>query len=455
MIDIFQSLLAFVVALGVLITFHEFGHYWVARRFNVKILRFSIGFGKPVYKRVFGPDATEFVIAALPLGGYVRMLDERETDVKAEERPRAFNAQPLGRRFAIVAAGPLFNFIFAVFAYFLIFIIGVGGPRPIIGEVRPGSPAGVAGLAAGHEIVAVDGRSVGTWPAALEALVGHTVEGERVELETVDSAGLRQRLELDLGAISIDEMAGGGLPAALGFGLIQLKLPAIIGRIIPDGAAQRAGLMRYDEIMRVNGEAVSAWEDWVKIVRANPETPLAIEVLRGDTMLGLTLTPARVQAGDRQIGRIGAAVFQSDDFFESYYALESYSPLPALRKAVRKTWEMSLLTLRVLGKMLIGEASVKNLSGPISIAQYAGQSAGIGLVAFLGFMAIVSVSLGVLNLLPIPLLDGGHLLYYLVEFALGKPLSEERQLIGQQVGLALLLTLMGVAFYNDIARLLG
>lgn len=455
MIDIFQSLLAFVVALGVLITFHEFGHYWVARRFNVKILRFSIGFGKPVYKRVFGPDATEFVIAALPLGGYVRMLDERETDVKAEERSRAFNAQPLGRRFAIVAAGPLFNFIFAVFAYFLIFIIGVGGPRPIIGEVRPGSPAGVAGLAAGHEIVAVDGRPVGTWPAALEALVGHTVGGERVELETMDPAGLRQRLELDLGAVSIDEMAGGGLPAALGFGLIQLKLPAIIGRIIPDGAAQRAGLMRYDEIVGVNGEAVRSWEHWVQIVRANPETPLPIEVLRGDTMLRLTLTPERVQAGERQIGRIGAAVFQPDDFFESYYARESYSPLPALHKAVRKTWEMSLLTLRVLGKMLIGEASVKNLSGPISIAQYAGQSAGIGLVAFLGFMAIVSVSLGVLNLLPIPLLDGGHLLYYLVEFALGKPLSEERQLIGQQVGLALLLTLMGVAFYNDIARLLG
>ena len=455
MIDLLQSALAFILALGVLITFHEFGHYWVARRFNVKILRFSIGFGRPLYKRVFGPDATEFVIAALPLGGYVKMLDEREAKVRAEERPRAFNAQPLGRRFAIVAAGPLFNFIFAVFAYFLIFSIGVSGPRPIVGEVRPGSPAGAAGLAAGHEIVAVDGRAVATWPAALEALVGHTVKGGRVGLLTVDRAGLRQELELDLGAVSIDEMAGGGLPAALGFGLLQLKLPAIIGRIIPDGAAQRAGLMQYDEIVGVNGEAVRSWEHWVRIIRANPGAPLSIEVLRGGATLGLSLTPERVRAGDRQIGRIGAVVFQPDDFFASYFAQESYPPLPALHKALRKTWEMSLLTLRVLGKMLIGEASVKNLSGPISIAQYAGQSAGVGLVAFLGFMAIVSVSLGVLNLLPIPLLDGGHLLYYLVEFALGRPLSEEKQLLGQQMGLVVLLTLMGIAFYNDIARLLG
>ena len=250
-------------------------------------------------------------------------------------------------------------------------------------------------------------------------------------------------------------MAGGGLPAALGFGLLQLKLPAIIGRIIPDGAAQKAGLMQYDEIVGVNGEAVRSWEHWVRIIRANPGVPLSIEVLRGGATLGLTLTPARVRAGDRQIGRIGAAVFQPDDFFASYFAQESYPPLPALQKALQKTWEMSLLTLRVLGKMLIGEASVKNLSGPISIAQYAGQSAGVGLVAFLGFMAIVSVSLGVLNLLPIPLLDGGHLLYYLVEFALGKPLSEAKQLLGQQLGLVVLLTLMGIAFYNDIARLLG
>ena len=455
MIGILQSALAFILALGVLITFHEFGHYWVARRFNVKILRFSIGFGRPIYKRVFGPDATEFVVAALPLGGYVKMLDQRDAEVKEEERPRSFNAQSLGRRFAIVAAGPAFNFIFAIFAYCLIFMLGVSGPKPIIGEVQPGSPAAVAGLMAGHEIIAVDGRPTRTWPAALEALVGHTVKGERVGLETRDRDGLRQRLELDLAAVSIDEMAGGRLPEALGIKLIQLKLPAIIGRLIPDGAAQRAGLMQYDEILGVNGQAVRSWEQWVEVIRANPGTPLLIDVLRGDNRLRLSLTPARVWAGDRQIGRIGAAVFQPDDFFESYFALESFGPWPALQKAALKTWEMSLLTLRVLAKMLTGEASVKNLSGPISIAQYAGQSAGIGLVAFLSFMAIVSVSLGVLNLLPIPLLDGGHLLYYLVEFVTGKPLSEQAQVIGQQVGLALLLTLMGIAFYNDIARLLG
>ena len=455
MIELLQSIIAFIIALGVLITFHEFGHYWVARRCGVKILRFSIGFGKPIYKKIFGEDQTEFVIAALPLGGYVKMLDEREVEVKEEELARSFNSKSLGQRFAIVAAGPVFNFIFAAFAYWLIFIVGVNGLKPIIGAVQPGSISQQAGLIKGQEIVAVDGEITKTWSAVIDKLVTHTVNADQIVLTTKDINEIKQTIQLDLSKVSIDDMAEGKLLEVLGLKVIELKLPAIIGEIMPDGAAEEAGLLKYDEILSVNGQTIESWGEWVEIIRENPEQQLLIEILRANTIIELVLVPKTVQSGEQQIGRIGAAVFQTEGFFESYFALESYSPLKAIVKAFEKTWDMSLLTLQVLGKMLIGEASVKNLSGPISIAQYAGQSAGIGLVAFLSFMAIVSVSLGVLNLLPVPLLDGGHLLYYLVEFVLGKPVSEETQILGQQVGLVLLLGLMSIAFYNDISRLLG
>ena len=455
MIDVLQSIVAFIIALGVLITFHEFGHFWVARKFDVKILRFSVGFGRPIYSKQVGKDKTEFVIAALPLGGYVKMLDEREGEVKEEELPRSFNYKPLWQRFAIVSAGPIFNFIFAVFAYWMIFVIGINGLKPIIGNVEPSSISAHSGLELGDEILSVNGVVTSTWSTVIDKFVNGTVSGETVHLVVVDGNQIKQAVDIDLSQISIDEMAEGKLLEALGLSVIELKLPPVIGEILPNGAAEKSGLVKYDEVISVDGSLVTTWGEWVEIIRNNPGNRLNIEVLRAETIINVELIPESFQSDDGMIGRIGAAAFRPDNFFESYFAKESYSLPNAFLKAIKKTWEMSVLTLRVLGRMLVGEASVKNLSGPISIAQYAGQSAGIGLIAFLSFMAIVSVSLGVLNLLPVPLLDGGHLMYYLIEFVIGKPVSEATQILGQQVGLVLLLGLMSVAFYNDIVRLLG
>lgn len=455
MIDILQSILAFIVALGALITFHEFGHYWVARRCDVKILRFSVGFGRAIYKKQFGKDNTEFVIASLPLGGYVKMLDERESEVKDDELPRSFNYKPLWQRFAIVSAGPIFNFIFAIFAYWIIFVIGVNGLKPFIGDIEPSSISSQSGLVAGQKIVSINEVNTPTWSTVLDALVSHTVSGDVIDIDVIDSEGMEQNVKMDLSRISIDEMAEGKLLEALGLSIIELKLAAIIGEVLPEGAAEKSGLIQYDEIMSVDNKTVTSWGEWVGIIRKNAGKVLEVEILRANSLINVELIPESIQSDDGIIGRIGAAVFRPDDLFDSYFTIESYSLPYAFIKALKKTWEMSVLTLRVLGKMIIGEASVKNLSGPISIAKYAGQSAEIGLVAFLSFMAIVSVSLGVLNLLPVPLLDGGHLMYYLIEFLIGKPVSEGMQILGQQVGLVLLLGLMSIAIFNDITRLLG
>lgn len=455
MIDIFQNIIAFIVALGVLITFHEFGHYWVARRCDVKILRFSIGFGRAIYKRNFGEDNTEFVIAALPLGGYVKMLDEREGEVKEEELPRSFNSKPLWQRFAIVSAGPIFNFVFAIFAYWMIFVIGVNGLKPILGEIEAGSISANAGLKYGQEIQSIDDNKTLTWSSVIELLVNHTVNQKNIELSIIDNDGMTNIINLDLAQISIDDMAEGKLLDALGMSVIKLELPAVIGEILPNGAAEKSGLRNQDKIIRVNGLPIEHWSQWVEKIRDNPDTILNIDVLRDSNQINIDIEPELVEVDGAKIGRIGAAAFTPEGLFDSYFVKESYPLSQAFLKAIKKTWEMSVLTLRVLGRMLIGEASVKNLSGPISIAQYAGQSAGIGLLAFLSFMAIVSVSLGVLNLLPVPLLDGGHLMYYFFEMVLGKPVTEATQIIGQQVGMVLLLGLMSIAFYNDIIRLLG
>ena len=456
MIDILQSIVAFIVALGVLITFHEFGHYWVARQFDVKILRFSIGFGRPLYKKTYGPDETEFIVAALPLGGYVKMLDEREGQVASEDLPRAFSQQTLSKRFAIVVAGPVFNFIFAIFAYWLIFIIGVNGLKPIIGEVAANSIAAQSGLVAEQEITHINSIPTATWSTVIDKLVNHTVHAELIEIDVINHYGNRRRIYLDLAQISIDDMAQGKLLDVLGLDIVRLKLPAIIGEVITGGVAERSGMKAMDKVIAVNGQSIQTWSEWVTIIRGNPNSELTVDVIRNSEMLTLSLLPdADIGEDAETVGRIGASVYMENDYFANYFVREAYAPIDAISRALTKTWDMSMLTLKVLAKMLVGEASVKNLSGPISIAQYAGQSADIGIVAFLSFMAIVSVSLGVLNLLPVPLLDGGHLLFYVIEFVLQRPLSESVQIWGQQIGLVLLLSLMSVAFYNDIIRLMG
>lgn len=456
MIDILQHILAFIVAIGVLITFHEFGHYWVARRCNVKIERFSVGFGRPLWRRYFGPDRTEFVIAALPLGGYVKMLDEREGEVPATERQRAFNNKPLGQRTAIVLAGPLFNFMFAIAAYWCMYMVGMTGLKPLVDTVEPGSVAAEAGITAGDEIISVNGRRTPTWATVAEVMIGRVVDGGELTLIIRDAAGRTATRHMDLSRLSIDDIAEGALLERLGVTPSRPTLPAVIAEVSPDSAAARAGIVAGDRVVAADEKPVRDWIDLVNVIRDHPGQPLQLDVDREGEILTLELVPEshETEAGER-VGRIGIMVEQQAALPEAYVGTERYAPHTALWRGIVRTGEMSVLTLRVLGKIILGEASIKNLSGPISIAQYAGYSAAVGLAAFLGFMAIVSVSLGVINLLPIPVLDGGHLMYYLIEFVKGSPVSESVQLAGQQIGLVLLLGLMAVVIYNDIVRVFG
>ncbi len=455
--EFLQSLLAFVVAIALLVTFHEFGHFWVARRCNVKILRFSIGFGRPLWRRRFGLDGTEFVIAALPIGGYVRMLDEREGEVAPQERPRAFNNKPLGYRAAIVAAGPLFNFLFAMAAYWIVFMAGVSGLRPLVGSVVAESPAALAGLHAGDEIIGISGRSTPIWSALLEQMVSHVIAGRMIDLKVRDKDGNESDVRVNLAGTQLDDLAGGKLLEVLGIVPLRPVIPAVIGEVRSGGAAERDGLQAGDRIVAANGGTrIMNWEEWVTLVRAHPGVTIDTEIQRNGKVMRLSITPDSVAgAGGARIGQIGATVDASAVKSDHLIADERYSVLEALVRSVDKTMEVSALTLRVIAKMITGTASVKNLSGPLSIAQYAGESAGFGVIAFLTFLAIVSVSLGVLNLLPIPLLDGGHLMYYLSELVTGRPVSESTQIIGQHLGLALLLGLMGLAIYNDLMRIIG
>ena len=452
MIDFLQHLLAFIVALGILISFHEYGHFWVARKFDVKILRFSIGFGRPLWKKYIGKDKTELVVAAIPLGGYVKMLDEREGSVSPQELNRAFNRKPLGQRTLIVLAGPVFNFIFAIFAYWMMYMVGLPGLKPVVGEISPASIASSAGIKSDDEIVAVGTRKTSTWTMVVDALLNDIMRTSEVKFTLRDAQTREREVWVNISSISIDDIAKTGILETLGIKPKQFVVPAIIGDVQTGLAAERAGLKAGDKILVADGKPVSSWADWVDYVRAHPDAEIQVEIQRNEEELTLSLRPERktIESGEI-IGFIGASNQPPDMLL----AEESYSLFPAFARAIVRTWDMSLLTLRMLGKMLIGEASVKNLSGPISIAQYAGQSAQNGIAAFLWFLGIVSVSLGVLNLLPVPLLDGGHLLYYLVEFVKGNPVSESAQIVGQQIGLALLFGLMILVFYNDIMRLLG
>ena len=453
--EILLSIFAFVVSIGLLITFHEFGHFWVARLFDVKVLRFSIGFGRSIFTKVFGNDRTEFTIGIFPLGGYVKMLDDREGKIKYEEREREFNGKPVWQRFCIVIAGPIFNFIFAIIAYSIVYSIGTNALKPIVGNVEPYSIGEKSGFVEGQEILAINGESTPTWPTVIDLLVSNIVSANIVRVAVVNTDGDSQTLSLNLSDISIDEMADGKLLNIIGLSVVKFKFPAIIGEIENNSPAETSGLLRNDKIIAVNSNLIDSWEEWVGIIQQNPEKNLNVEILRDESLINIQLRPKNYQLDDKNIGRIGARPAINYDLYDSYFALEQYSIHFAILRAFQKTWEMSVLTLKVIAKMIVGDASVKNLSGPISIAKYAGQSAGIGITALLTFLAIVSISLGVLNLLPIPLLDGGHLVYYVIESITGKPVSDSIEITGQQIGLVLLLGLMGLALYNDFVRLLG
>lgn len=453
MIATLQTLFAFILALGILVTIHEFGHYWVAKKVGVKILRFSVGFGKPIWRKTIGPDETEFVIAALPLGGYVKMLGDSGEDIADVDRARAFEEQSLLNRTLIVAAGPIANFLFAIFAYWLMYLVGVSGARPIIGAVDENSIAYAAGLRDGYEIVEVAERESPTWDNVFRESISAILDSGEVVVTAKDSNGLLRDAILDFSSVSVDDLSESDFFTEIGITPFRPVIPPRLGRLVADEPAAAGGMQAGDLIRVVDGEPIDSWRQWVDIVRANANRPLNVEVLRNDETVALTVTPKEMRAEGKTFGRIGAEVSLAG-VESAPQGVERYGPIDALPIALEQTWQMITTTLRFLHKMVAGEASVKNLSGPISIAQYAGQSAKLGLSRFLDFLALVSVSLGVLNLLPIPLLDGGHLLFYLVELVTRRPVPESVRLWGQQVGLVLLLGLMGLAVFNDVMRIL-
>lgn len=449
---IILSILAFAIAIGVLVAVHEYGHFWVARRSGVKVLRFAIGFGRPLW-RWYGRDQTEYVLGSLPLGGYVKMLDEREGDVSEEDLPRAFNRQRLGIRSAVVVAGPVANILFAIAAYWLAFVFGISGIKPIIGEIITNTPADKAGFRSGEEIIAVGEQPTPTWESVSHAIFVASQHEPQV-LVTVSGVEGEQVLSLDLSRVDNDPEKARDMLQRLGVQPERPLLPAVIGKVLSGEPAKQAGLQPGDRILSAADQPIHTWDEWVEFVRDRPNISFNIEIERGGEHLILALQPAAVEGekGD-SIGRIGAAPESPGELPEELRATLRYSPLAAIPRAVEKTWEIGSLTVLMIGKMLLGEVSTKSISGPITIAEYAGYSVQIGFTPFLNFLAVVSISLAVLNLLPVPVLDGGHLLYNLIELARGKPLSEKAQALGQQVGTVVLIGLMCLAFYNDLVRL--
>ncbi|MEO8164579.1 MAG: RIP metalloprotease RseP [Betaproteobacteria bacterium] len=452
--SIFSTLLAFITALGLLIAFHEMGHYVVARWCNVKVLRFSLGFGKPLWRRKVGADQTEWAIAAFPLGGYVKMLDEREGPVAPQELHRAFNRQPVAKRFAIVLAGPVANFLLAIQLYWLLFMHGVPGIRPVVGEPVSGTPAAQAQLAPGELVASIDGVAVPTWQELRWALLEHALRKDTVELEMHTERGDIQFRRLDLSSIG-PEKIDADLMESIGLTRYQPALKPVIGRLIGGGAGERDGLKQGDEILEVDGKVVKNWEALVALISNAPGRPLQFKILRGNAEHDLVVTPEPKQEAGKTLGRIGAAPKIDEAALKRLLTEVRYGPVESVIRATQRTWDVSIFTLKMLGKMIIGDVSLKNLSGPITIADYAGQSAQLGWLAYVSFLALISISLGVLNLMPVPLLDGGHLMYYVAEIVKGSPVSDRVMEVGQQVGMVLLFSLMAFALYNDIHRLFG
>jgi regulator of sigma E protease len=448
--DIVWSVAGFVVAISVLVCFHEFGHYWVARTLGVKVLRFSLGFGKP-FKTFVARDGVEWSIAPLPIGGYVKMLDEREGPVAPHERHLAFNNQSVAKRMAIVVAGPVFNFMLAIALYWVVFVIGVEGLKPLISAPAAGTAAATAGLQSGDEIVAIDGEAVQTWAVLGTELIDLVLDGGNLQLTVQSKGGVPRNVSLDVSKVRVDPDV---LFQDLGLSPYEPVAPPVLTQIQKNSPAEAAGLQEGDRVLAMNGDAINSPSQLVTWVKAHPGVIVEIEIDRAGVHSKRTAVLDSAQGEGKATGRLGSGVATPPDLWQDLRAERRLDVVAAIPAAAEQTWRMSWLTLRMLGRMVIGDVSIKNVSGPIQIAQVAGDSARVGLVSFLSFMAIVSVSLGVLNLLPVPVLDGGHLLLFAIEGAFGRPLSERAMAASQYLGFAFIGMLMVLAFYNDIMRLI-
>jgi regulator of sigma E protease len=463
MLDLASSILGFIVAVGVLVAVHEYGHFWVARRLGFKVERFSVGFGRPLARwRGKGPDYTEYWLGAIPLGGYVKLLDEREAPVEEADRERSFNRRPVPHRIAVLLAGPGFNFLFAIVAYWLLFVVGVPGLKPVIGSVTEGSIAAEAGLRAQDEIEAIGDRATDTWEHAVLAILDHLLADGQIALTVRGADGAQRRVDLDLRGRVSELTEPDALFTGLGMRPVTLVsfLPPTLGELAPGESAEQAGLRPGDTVISAGGTAIGSWEDWVEYVRARPGETVPVELSRAGQRQTLPLAIGSFDEDGRTIGRIGAAPAEPpagllEEVNERIRAEQRYGLVASIGLGAEKTWEMSTLTLRFLWRMVAGEVSVKNISGPIGIATYAGDSAQAGFGAFLSFLAIVSISLGIINLLPVPLLDGGQIMYQLAEWIKGAPLSDRAMLAGQQFGMLFLIVLMTFVIYNDLTRLFG
>ena len=456
MLDSLHSLVSFIVAIGVLVAFHEFGHFWVARRFGIKVLKFSIGFGRPLWTRR-GRDGVDYQLAMIPLGGYVKLLDEREADVviPPSDLPHAFNRQPVATRIAVYAAGPAFNFLLAIVFYWGLYMAGVPGRKPVIDEPPAGTVAAAAGLASGEEVLMLGSDRIRTWSELNAQLLQHALNRGTAELRVRSATGEERLVGLDMNHVRID-------PALLfdDLGLVpyEVPAPAVVGEVLPGSPAAQAGFQAGDRIVTMDGAEVRSFQAMRRTVLGRAGQVVQFGVERAGNRLELDVIVAAETVGGKTVGRIGlaaAAVTGQADLWQDLMVVVRLDPLAAASAALRQTWQVSELTLRLLVRMIVGDVSVKNVSGPIQIAQAAGFSASVGIGAFLTFVALVSISIGIFNLLPIPMLDGGQSLFGLIEAVKGSPLSDRVQMAGQQMGMTLLLMLMGLAFYNDVASVIG
>lgn len=457
--EILTAILGFVVAIGILVAVHEFGHFWVARRLGIKVLRFSVGFGRALWQRT-GRDGVEYAIATIPLGGYVKLLDEREGNVPASELHLSFTRQPVWKRIAVLLAGPAFNLIFAVLMYWLLFVAGVPALKPIVGEITPDSIAARAGLRYEDTILAVDGKPVATLESALMGTLDDLIDDGVIRMRVRGIDGTERDVVMQTGEERRALTQADTMLPGLGFDFWRPRLPAVVGGFGDDpsrSAAARAGLKVGDRIVRLDGAPVKDFGQLVQLVQPNANKPVTLDIERGGEILQIPVTLAEDVEGGKRVGRLGVSpggepIEDSHIKPSDMLGIEKFGPVAALGQAAAKTWDTSVFTLKIVGRIVTGDVSLKNISGPIAIAETTGFAVRQGWRTFLSTLGLISISLGVLNLLPIPILDGGQVVYQLAELVKGKPVSERAQLFGQQVGIAVLILMMSLAFYNDIAR---